>query len=169
MSILLSSPRAEDLASSGTKKLGRPQSFLSKCESGERRVDFVELQHLARVYRKPLSYFQVSYNVSRGQFHVANSHLVLPEKSSSSSRCCFYRPDPYQSHVQTVNERKSRGILKRKRESRVWSNAALKNVQTLCKRVVKPLKLSRPTDFLGVRVRFVAIPSLDQPFRNFAR
>ena len=34
--------------------LGRPQSFLSKCESGERRVGFVELQHLTRIYRKPL-------------------------------------------------------------------------------------------------------------------
>ena len=41
-----------------SKKLGRPQSFVSKCESGERRVDFVELQHLARIYKKPLSYFQ---------------------------------------------------------------------------------------------------------------
>jgi transcriptional regulator with XRE-family HTH domain len=40
--------------------LGRPQSFVSKIESGERRVDFVELQHLARIYRKPLSFFQTS-------------------------------------------------------------------------------------------------------------
>jgi transcriptional regulator with XRE-family HTH domain len=43
-----------------SKKLSRPQSFVSKCESGERRVDFIELQHLARIYKKPLSYFQVS-------------------------------------------------------------------------------------------------------------
>jgi len=40
------------------RKLSRPQSFISKCESGERRVDFVELQHLARLYKKPLAYFQ---------------------------------------------------------------------------------------------------------------
>jgi transcriptional regulator with XRE-family HTH domain len=39
------------------KLLSRPQSFISKSESGERRVDFVELQHLARIYRKPLSFF----------------------------------------------------------------------------------------------------------------
>ena len=41
------------------EKLGRPQSFVSKFESGERRVDFVELQHLAKIYRKPLSFFEI--------------------------------------------------------------------------------------------------------------
>src|SRR5438309_10993375 len=40
------------------KLLSRPQPFVSKSESGERRVDFVELQHLARIYRKPLSFFE---------------------------------------------------------------------------------------------------------------
>ncbi len=39
------------------RKLGRLQSFVSKCESGERRVDVVELREFARLYRKPLSYF----------------------------------------------------------------------------------------------------------------
>jgi hypothetical protein len=34
-----------------------PQSFLSKCESGERRVDFVELREFARVYGVPLKFF----------------------------------------------------------------------------------------------------------------
>ncbi len=42
-----------------SRRLGRPQSFVSKCESGERRVDFVELQYFARTYKKPLSFFQL--------------------------------------------------------------------------------------------------------------
>ena len=39
------------------EKLKRPQSFVSKIESGERRVDVVELSALARVYRRPLDFF----------------------------------------------------------------------------------------------------------------
>jgi transcriptional regulator with XRE-family HTH domain len=39
------------------KRLGRPNSFISKCELGERRVDVVELQQLAQIYRKDLSFF----------------------------------------------------------------------------------------------------------------
>jgi transcriptional regulator with XRE-family HTH domain len=38
--------------------MSRPQSFVSKAESGERRVDFIELRHLARIYKKPLSFFE---------------------------------------------------------------------------------------------------------------
>ncbi len=43
----------QDVAS----RLRKPQSFVSKSESGERRIDPVELGHLARIYGKPISYF----------------------------------------------------------------------------------------------------------------
>ena len=39
------------------KKLRKKQSYVSKCESGERRVDIGELKEFSRVYGKPLTYF----------------------------------------------------------------------------------------------------------------
>ena len=39
------------------RALGKPQSYLSKCESGERRVDVVELERFARLYGKSFSHF----------------------------------------------------------------------------------------------------------------
>lgn len=38
-------------------RLGKPHSFVSKCELGERRVDFVELQRFAKIYGKELTFF----------------------------------------------------------------------------------------------------------------
>ena len=37
--------------------LDRPQSFVTKCELGERRIDPIELQVFAGLYGKRLSYF----------------------------------------------------------------------------------------------------------------
>jgi transcriptional regulator with XRE-family HTH domain len=36
---------------------GKPQSFVSKCESGERRIDVLELDRFAQLYGRPLGYF----------------------------------------------------------------------------------------------------------------
>lgn len=37
--------------------LGMSHSFLSKCETGDRRVDVMELLQLAKLYGKPVQYF----------------------------------------------------------------------------------------------------------------
>ena len=39
------------------KRIRKPQSYISKCESGERRVDITELNKFAKLYKKPLTYF----------------------------------------------------------------------------------------------------------------
>ena len=39
------------------KKLARPQSHVSNVESGQQRVDVVELQRFAKIYGKDIAYF----------------------------------------------------------------------------------------------------------------
>jgi len=39
------------------KKLKRPQSHISNVESGQQRVDVVELQNFAKIYNKDIKYF----------------------------------------------------------------------------------------------------------------
>lgn len=39
------------------KRLSRTQAFVSKSESGDRRVDVIELKAFARLYGRPLDYF----------------------------------------------------------------------------------------------------------------
>jgi len=39
------------------KMIGRYSSYISKIESGDRRIDVIELNELAEVYNKKLSYF----------------------------------------------------------------------------------------------------------------
>lgn len=38
-------------------KLDKPQSYISKIESGERRLDVAEIKKFAQIYKKPSSYF----------------------------------------------------------------------------------------------------------------
>ena len=53
--------RARELAGltqrDAARSLGMPQSRLSRIESGERRLDVIELAELARLYHRRLSYF----------------------------------------------------------------------------------------------------------------
>lgn len=39
------------------KLLSKSQSYVSKVESGQRRVDIVQLKRLAEIYKKDLSFF----------------------------------------------------------------------------------------------------------------
>lgn len=39
------------------KALGKHQSYVAKCENGERRVDIIELAEFAQLYEKSLDYF----------------------------------------------------------------------------------------------------------------
>jgi len=37
--------------------LGKTQSYVSKIEAGQRRIDVVQLKEFAKIYKKELSYF----------------------------------------------------------------------------------------------------------------
>jgi len=39
------------------KLLGKTQSYISKIESGQRRIDVITLKELARIYKKTIDYF----------------------------------------------------------------------------------------------------------------
>ena len=39
------------------KLLNRPQSYISDCEKGDKKLDVLELKEFAKLYKKPVSYF----------------------------------------------------------------------------------------------------------------
>lgn len=39
------------------KLLGKTQSYISKVESGQRKIDLFEISNFARIYKKEVSYF----------------------------------------------------------------------------------------------------------------
>ena len=39
------------------KKLGKSQSYLSKIESGQRKIDVVQLKKFAEIYKKDINFF----------------------------------------------------------------------------------------------------------------
>jgi len=40
-----------------SKKLKKPQSYLSKIERGERKIEAIELRDFAKIYNKDVGYF----------------------------------------------------------------------------------------------------------------
>lgn len=43
--------------SEAAELLGRPQSYVSRCETGMRRIDIIDLIDFGRIYKKSIQYF----------------------------------------------------------------------------------------------------------------
>jgi transcriptional regulator with XRE-family HTH domain len=47
------------------RALGRTQAFVSKCELGERRIDPLDLQEYATLYKKAFAFFLPAFRLRR--------------------------------------------------------------------------------------------------------
>ncbi len=65
------------------RAVGRPQSYVSKCETGERRLDAIELEDLARVYGRPLGFFVAETEAAQGGASLASE---APQRYAGLSR-----------------------------------------------------------------------------------
>jgi len=73
-------------------QLSRPQSFVSKCESGERRVDIIELEQFAALYRKNISFFVRGRSVPTDSTRASDlSHISRCQASANARLLCILR------------------------------------------------------------------------------
>jgi len=58
-------------------QFGRKQPFIARIESGSRQVAFVELEQFAKIYGKPVSFFETREEVERVHGELINPVRVL--------------------------------------------------------------------------------------------
>lgn len=68
------------------RAVGRPQSFVSKCESGERRIDAVELLEFADIYDRSVGYFVAEGEGRSGAMITSDRPSAMPTASDNPSR-----------------------------------------------------------------------------------
>jgi len=62
------------------RALGRPQSFVAKCELGERRIDPIDLQDFAQIYGRPLTFFLPSHAKSGHSTNRSSERVTHSER-----------------------------------------------------------------------------------------
>ena len=67
-------------------QLGRDQTFITRIESGSREVTFVELEQLAKLYNKPLSFFESIEEVERLNPSLVVTGNVVVKQSQKKQR-----------------------------------------------------------------------------------